>query len=156
MLQIAPEKLADLERAYRATHYDVFDGQSTVQIRVNAVSAPLDQLLAKYQCGIWAFITAHNPYSQPVDDLKNQTRHQELIAEVEGLGTPFLKAVGRDPTGQWPPEESLLIMGIDRECAIAIGKKYNQNAILYGEHGAPAQLLWLVEPSSPSASCSSH
>jgi hypothetical protein len=42
-----------------------------------------------------------------------------------------------------PPEKSLLILGINKEQAIAIGNEYEQNAIVYGEVGQAAQLLLL-------------
>jgi hypothetical protein len=51
--------------------------------------------------------------------------------------------MGKDPTGVWTPEPSWLILGITRPKAIAIGQKFEQNAIVYGELNQAAELQWL-------------
>jgi len=51
---------------------------------------------------------------------------------------------GRDPEGQWRAEPSVLIMGIPRAEAEALGRRLEQNAIVYIEKGQAPELLVLV------------
>ncbi len=91
----------------------------------------------------WALITAANPYSKPLSELENQQRQQKLIEYLQELPWSWLDAVGKDRSGVWTPEPSLLILGIDRFEAIAVGRKFEQNALVYGELNQPAELQWL-------------
>jgi hypothetical protein len=91
----------------------------------------------------WALITASNPYSQILAELENQQRHQKLKEHLQELQYPWLEALGRDQTGTWTPEPSFWILGIERSQAIAIGRQFEQNAIVYGELHQPAELQWL-------------
>jgi len=52
---------------------------------------------------------------------------------------------GSGDDGQWPPERSLLILGILRDDAIRLGRDFGQRAVVYGEQGGRALLL----PCSP-------
>lgn len=58
-------------------------------------------------------------------------------ATYEGHG------VGEDP--KWEPELSLLIIGITKIDAILLGKKFEQNAIVYGTINTLPELLILNE-----------
>lgn len=136
-------KLAALNTAYRQTIYEVFTEEGIIQLRVNVKSFALDQLLQQYQQTTYALITASNPYSEPLSTQENHKRNEALAADLKRRAINLLSAVGRDESGQWSPEESLFVMGINRADAIEIGKKYSQNAILYGEIGNPPELLWL-------------
>ncbi len=45
-------------------------------------------------------------------------------------------------SGDWPPEESWLILGLTISDARLMAVKWEQLAFLYGEVGQPAQLIW--------------
>ncbi len=47
--------------------------------------------------------------------------------------------IGADPS--WTSERSLLILSITKDEAIEIGKKYKQNAIVFGIIYQPAELI---------------
>jgi hypothetical protein len=49
--------------------------------------------------------------------------------------------VGEDP--RWEPERSLFIIGISKDDASEIGKKFEQNAIVYGKIDFAPELLIL-------------
>jgi len=115
----------------------------------------------------WAFITAWNPGSKPTDDATNRRRQAELEAEVKQGGYAFYRGAGipddlierssgssfhvpRSSFGQaepaapgWKAEDSILIVGLDRDDAIAIGKKYGQAGIVIGTRGGEAELLFM-------------
>jgi hypothetical protein len=43
--------------------------------------------------------------------------------------------------GTWPPERSILVLGIEREAAVQLGGRFGQVAIVFGEAGGPATLV---------------
>ena len=52
--------------------------------------------------------------------------------------------VPRSSLDSWEPEESILILGIDSEDAVKLGKKYAQAAIVFGERNGLAQLVFNI------------
>ena len=140
--QMTKSKLTALDAAYRQAIYEVFSEKGVIQLRVNVTNFVLNELLQQYEQTTWALITAYNPYSEPLSIQENQKRNEALTTEMKPIYINLLSAVGRDESGEWLPEESLFVMGINRGDAIEIGKKYCQNAILYGEIGKPPELLW--------------
>ena len=125
--------------AYKNTRYHVFNTGITICIDENNVL--LDALLSKQDAKSWAYITAYNPFSKTYTDEANDSRHRLLLQSVAGFSS--FEGEGKGADESWPPEKSLLILGISKEQAIAIGNEYEQNAIVYGEFGKAAQLLLL-------------
>jgi hypothetical protein len=142
--KLAKAEVANLKMAYEQTIYEVYYGQATIQIKIGESCPALDSLIAQGdRRPSWVLITSSNPYSQLLSELENQRRHQRLIKHLTELQLPLFPAMGKDQTGVWTPEASCLILGIDRVQAIAIGRKFEQNAIVYGELNQPAELQWL-------------
>ena len=139
--QLTEEKLTE---AYQQTLYKVFYEDQTIVLRVGTPSAELTQLLQKLQYTTWALITAFNPHSQILGRDENAKRNYLLTSAVEKREFSFLRAAGYDPTGKWLPEESLLILDITQAEAVALGKTFQQNAILYGEVGVAPTLIWIA------------
>ncbi len=131
----------DLIEAYKNTKYKVFEVNLTIEIGKS--NQELDAILAKHNANEWAFITAFNPYSRVLTDNENKIRHIELKNLTKNYVTYEGHGVGEDPT--WEPELSLLIIGISMEEASIIGKKFEQNAIVYGELNNSPGLLILNE-----------
>ena len=125
--------------AYKNTRYHVFNTGITICIDENNVL--LDALLSKQDAKSWAYITAYNPFSQTFTAEANDARHRLLLQSVAAFSS--FEGEGKGADENWPPEKSLLILGITKEQAIAIGNEYEQNAIVYGEAGQAAQLLLL-------------
>ena len=125
--------------AYKNTRYHVFNTGITICIDENNVL--LDALLSKQDAKSWAYITAYNPFSQTFTAEANDARHRLLLQSVAAFSS--FEGEGKGADESWPPEKSLLILGISKEQAIAIGNEYEQNAIVYGEVGQAAQLLLL-------------
>jgi hypothetical protein len=59
---------------------------------------------------------------------------------------PYLLGYGEDSKGAWK-EESLLLMGVNQEYACTIGRKYEQNAIVWLELNQAPQLVFLLDES---------
>ena len=133
---------ADLRAAYLSTDYQAWTPYGPISIRVGQPSLELDRVLGKLGFNDWAFITAHNPGSRPLEERENQQRHEALLAEVAQRGWVYFSGRGVGDDACWPPEESLLILGVGRAEAVALGSQFGQNAIVCGQRDQPAQLVW--------------
>ncbi len=130
----------NLWEAYKETKYRVFD--SPIIIEVGKKCPELDLLLLEQKVQEWAFITAWNPFSKVLSDGENNERHLQLLDMVRQYKCWEGEGIGSDPA--WPPERSLLILGILHQEAIEIGKRFKQNAIVYGRINEAAELLRLL------------
>ena len=132
---------ADTVQAYRETEYRVC-GEPAFVLRIGQPSHELLELHQTSQVQCSAFITAYNPYSQPLQASENEQRQVALIQQLLGAGYTALRGVGQHPSNEWPGEESCLVLGIDRGAAKALGDQYEQNAIVWcGPDVVPELLL---------------
>lgn len=115
----------------------------------------IDALLETLQLSSWALITAWNPESsKEIPKEENKIQNESLLCDIQnqqythiryGFGASSNYDPQKSPSEQqdtiWAPEESFLILGISRESAILLGKKYRQNAILFGEKNGIVELV---------------
>jgi hypothetical protein len=101
----------------------------------------LDDLLTDHSVSTWAHVTASNPASRRLSDEDNMARQHELERDVAGLGVTSYPGEGVGDDGQWPPEPSLLILGIARGDAVRLGRRYGQLAVVCGERGRAGELV---------------
>jgi len=141
--QYTVDELAALQTAYERAIYEVYWGDKTIPLRIGQCCPQLDTLIIQHGLNFWALITAHNPYSQCLSASENQQHHRQLIEHLQKLKLPYLPAVGKDANGIWTPEASFCIFGLELDRAIAIGQKFNQNAIVYGKLNQLVGLQWL-------------
>lgn len=133
----------ELESAYRSTSYSVIvPGREPISIRCGARCMPLDLLLAESRATNWAFITACNPRSAPLDEDANAERMMRLEMLVRGRGLNCFQGEGQADDGDWPPEPSLLVLGISEADAVSIAREFEQYAIVSGSRGGEARLVW--------------
>ncbi|MBO0699096.1 MAG: DUF3293 domain-containing protein [Zavarzinella sp.] len=127
----------ELEAAYWATDYRVDDAPGgPFVIRIGECC---DRLAGAE----WAFVTACNPRSVCLSDEENARRTAELDAAVGERGWTVYRGHGVGRDGTWPPEPSLLIVGIAEADALGLAKRFGQNAIVAGRAGGPARLVWV-------------
>jgi len=137
--------------AYLAAHYTVNESPlGAFVIRCGEQSPEVATLLTDERVGQWAFVTAENPGSAPLDRRANAERMRQLRAAVEALGFRHYPGRGESPGGDWPAEASLLVLGIPEAEAVALGRRFAQLAILTGSRDEPARLVWLDSPTGPS------
>jgi hypothetical protein len=136
------ENRAELETFYRQTDYVVDDGDAAFTIRLDRDNAELNNWLREHQVGSWAFLTAYNPRSEALSQEQNDARQSELITVLEEQN--YRNYQGRGVGDDWE-EPSLFICEITREAAINIGKRFEQNAILWGEMNKEPELIWCVD-----------
>ncbi|MEO1340696.1 MAG: DUF3293 domain-containing protein [Cyanobacteria bacterium J06635_13] len=141
--KFTPEQIAALQTAYEQTIYEVYNSGQTITLSIDQEHPQLNKLMQQYHVASWAIVTAVNPYSQPLTELENRQRNQQLQTYLQRLNLSILPAVGKDCRGDWTPEPSFIILGIDRQNAIAVGQKFAQNAIVYGAINQPATLVWI-------------
>jgi hypothetical protein len=127
--------------AYRRTRFRADTELGPVVIRVGEVCPMLDALLRGSGCDTWAYVSAFNPGSVRVSDAWNSARQRELEYAVRQRGHPMFPGEGVGDDGTWPPERSVLVLGIDREAAVQLGRRFGQRAIVCGELGSPAVLV---------------
>ncbi len=132
---------SDTVQAYRETEYRVC-GQPAFVLRIGQPSPELLQLQHAHQVQCSAFITACNPYSQPLQAAENRQRQGALVQQVRVAGYAVLSGVGQHPSNDWPGEESCLVLGIALDAAKALGNQHGQNAIVWcGADGSPELVL---------------
>ena len=119
-----------LVSAYRRTHYRVADQGYAFTMLIDQPCLALQECMARAQVREVALITAWNPRSAPTSQEANDRAQRSLRSELATQAWPLLHGVGVDPDGHWPSEPNLLILGIARAQASALGRSYRQNAIV--------------------------
>lgn len=132
----------DLVRAYRLTDYRVCEGGTEFVLHVDEYSPALRTFLKERGATSAAFLTGWNPLSQPLPQADNDRAHEALRLRAGVLGLEWVEALGADPTGQWPPERSLLIVGAGLETARPLAADSDQNAFVWiGGDAVPRLIL---------------
>ena len=124
----ATEELLD---DYRRSDYFVIDNGASIPVRIGELSEGLAPLYRRYGVESSAFITAFNPGSVPASAAENEVANGVLAADLECLACPFLSGEAHDPRGEGPSELGFFCFGLERDIAISLGKKYDQNAVVW-------------------------
>ncbi len=136
----ASEELAE---AYRRTEFRVSDRGWEFVLRHGEHCRALKECHAAFGVTCSAYITAWNPRSEPMSREENEAAQAQLEAKINAMGHPFLRGEGVDPTGSWPGEPSVLVLGISGNDAQRIGRAYGQNAIVVAGRDAAARVVML-------------
>ena len=75
------------------------------------------------------FMTAANPYGEPLSASANIKRNKELAKWLSSRGLGFIRIRGRFGG----PEKSFIVNNITRSEAVAAGLEFEQEAIIWGE-----------------------
>jgi hypothetical protein len=126
--------------AFARTEFRAEIGGARVAIRIGATDALLDELLDSRGVSCWAYVTAWNPRAHALPPGENALRHDALVRSLERSGFRFFEGEGVGEGAGWPPERSVLILGISEPEALALGDRCEQEAIVVGERGQPARL----------------
>ena len=131
-----------LIQAFRNTHYRI-DTVPPFIMKVGMASQPLRQLYTHYRSDCAAYITACNPFGRRLSEADNTARQAALSSELTDRGLEFIDGVGLDSKGKWPGEASFLVLGLSLEATRALASKYEQNAVVWCDKDAVAQLVLL-------------
>lgn len=135
---IAPDLLA----AYRKTLY-VVQTPSPFTLKVGEASPELRQWMQGHACHCAVFLTACNPYSQALNDAENAQRQRALEQEILRRNLPWAHGLGQPQEGQWKPEPSYLVGGLALDEGRTLGRRFEQNALLWCGQDTLVQLILL-------------
>jgi|SRR5882672_855449 len=128
--------------AYEKAHYVVF-GEPELVLRIGERNPDLDELLEAEGAATAAFITAANPRGEEIGAWENEIANAALVESQTAAGFACYSGEGRDPEGSWAPERSALVVGISRADAEAVGRAFEQNAIVFVTRGQAPELVVL-------------
>ncbi|MER1966385.1 DUF3293 domain-containing protein [Castellaniella sp. GW247-6E4] len=132
---------ADPRQAYLGADYTVRT-DPPFTLRIGEPSAALIRLYARLGCERCVYLTACNPRSRLLRPAANRRRMRALAAALAQRGWNPIAGEGRDPSGRWPAEPSLLVPGMDIPEALALARRFGQNAFAAaGSEGIP-ELVW--------------
>jgi hypothetical protein len=139
----------DLWAAYHATRFEAETPFGKASISTNKAHPDLDAIVERHGCASWCFITASNPGSRALDTSRNEDRNRSLRSDLyaEGAG-PVFPGLGVPGDSGWTPEASFLALGVARDRAIELGRRYGQNAVVWGRLRERAELLDCRESSA--------
>lgn len=129
--------------AYKQTEYRILEPAHCIYI--GQFHPQLDLWLEHLQASTWAFLTADNPYSDPQPLARNQAALKKLKWAIKHLHLPAFAAEGADPSGEWPPEQSLWVPDIRLAQARLLGQQFGQHAFVWGEKAKAAELILLSD-----------
>ena len=132
---------AELIAAYQRTEYRVSDGVYAFVLRVEEPSPLLRACHAAHGVQCSAFLTAWNPHSAPTPLDVNTAAMSRLEQELDAMGLRWLRGEGVDPAGDWPGEPSLLALGLNEAAAVALARRFAQNAIVCAAADAVPHLV---------------
>ncbi len=135
-----------LRAAYERAVYVVF-GSPPVEFRIGEPNEVLDALLQMCRSDRAAFVSSAN--TRGVVTPENERRLADFllrsqVRDLQDTGSyRIYQGEGRDPEGKWNAEPSVLIVGIERAAAEALGRRLEQNAIVVIEKGKAPELVLL-------------
>jgi hypothetical protein len=133
----------DLRRAYENAIYAVFASPG-IEFRIGKASDVLDAMMAMNRVRSAAFVSSATARGAASPENERRLADFLLRAQTAGMSYRIYQGEGRDPEGKWRAEPSVLIMGIPRGEAEALGRKLEQNAIVWIEKGQAPELVVLV------------
>ncbi|WP_168797664.1 DUF3293 domain-containing protein [Neolewinella litorea] len=137
--QSTPSPDEQLARAYRNAVYVV----NGFDLKIDEPHPDFDAWLTERGHHHYLILTAYNPYSTPLPAAVNAERHATLLHLLEARNFSFTAASGSDPEGGWPEELGVCLLDVPREQAYAIGRIYQQHAVVEGQRGGTPDLVWL-------------
>lgn len=128
--------------AYRCTRYDVFDSSNIISLRIGELSTPLADVYHRNNVQTSVFITAWNPLGVFLSDQVNEQANHGLRVLLAKEGIKYLEGAGVGTDTAWPPEKSLLALGVSNDQALALCSHFKQNAVVFiGADCIPALML---------------
>ncbi len=101
------------------------------------------QQLEEFGIKSYAFITAWNPGSQPLDQWHNRWRNLNLEMELHPHCRLLRRGMGIGTNENWQSEESFWALDIPVEKAVEIGRQFGQNAMVVWQEGGVPELWWI-------------
>ena len=136
---------SELLAAYRATTYRVFFPDVFCDLRLDKVSDVLRHFLESSGAVTFAILTAYNPASLKMHDANNERLQSEIELWLRQANYLVFSGENQADDEVWPIEKSCCVLGLSLADACELGKKYGQNAIVFGGADAVPRLHWIKE-----------
>ena len=140
-----------LAAAYRATTYRVQTCAGDFALRIGVLKPEFDDFLfrqppphvlaGRSSAAGWGIVTAYNP-GVVLADCQNQLHQRRLRERIAASGWSFHGARNIADDAAWPEEASCLVLSVDEQQILALGREFCQLAVLYGRTGLAPALLW--------------
>jgi len=130
-----------LQYAYLNTDYHVDAPDADFKLNIGCYSPELDQLHQKFGVSSSLYITAFNPFGDLLMDEENKAKQKMLVSEITDLGFDMMTGRGIAQSGDWPPEESVIVLGCNESTAITLSQKYHQNAVVFSNQNSIPRLI---------------
>lgn len=140
---------AELIAAYQRTEYRVDDDGHAFVLRVEEPAPLLRACHEAFDVACSAYVTAWNPHSVATPLEVNRAAMARLEQDLTAAGWRWLRGHGVDPEGAWPAEPSVLVLGLDQAAAVALARRYEQNAIVCAGPDAVPHLVICATPAAP-------
>lgn len=131
--------------AYRSARYQAGFGLDAIALHVDQYSEPLSQLFVASGHRCAAFITACNPLGVRQSPELNRAacaRLRDRLNQYVSRPDQIVEGAGFDPSGDWAPEESFLVLGLGLAESRALGEEFHQNAMVWaGANAIPGLIL---------------
>lgn len=132
-----------LLRSYFATIYEFPFSGGTLRASLDGESVKDDSSLPELLRGQFAVLTAYNPRSMLLPRRVNDGRHQ-VMRDMLILGCyrvePCIGFEAEKRESVWR-EPAWLVHGMDREEAIAFGRVFRQNVVVFATGGRPSIIV---------------
>lgn len=129
----------DYKKIYSNAYYLIYD--INYKIKLNDFNPVIDALFDDIDIKEWGFITGFNPQSISHCTEENNSFNENLFNDLNKY--KIFEGEGGDNESEWEPEKSFLVLGINKNELIKLGKEYDQKAVIYGEIGKKAELLFI-------------
>ena len=137
--QIHPDKV----RAYLATDYWLGHTAHDIVLKIGIRSEGLAALFSERSVCCGAFLTACNPRGAIQPDAANERGHAELAHLLQEHGAAAIEGSGSGKDTDWPAEKSWFALGLQLDPAKDIGRRFDQDAIVWVGPDAVPQLILL-------------
>jgi hypothetical protein len=137
--QIHPDKV----KAYLATDYRLGHSDQDIVLNIGTRSGRLVSLFAEHGVSCGAFLTAYNPRGAIQPDSANESSHAELAYLLQEHGIAAIEGNGSEEGSDWPAEKSWFALGLQLDPAKDLGRRFDQDAIVWVGPDAVPQLILL-------------
>ena len=134
----------ELINAYCKANYEILV-EPTFSFKIGQKSPKLINFLHRYNSNTAAYVTAFNPLSKKTPYSLNLKFQEKLYNILSKSTHAFFEGRGNDPDKVWPEEPGFLILSIPKLDAVQLGRKFNQNAIVWIEIKSAPKLVNLIE-----------
>ena len=136
---IHPDKI----RAYLATGYRLGHTPQDMVLTIGQRSERLAALFEDRGVSCGAFLTAYNPLGVLQSNAANSAAHAQIAGKLQALGLQTIEGSGSEEGTDWPAEKSYFALGLALAPAQALGRQFDQDAIVWVGPDAVAQLILL-------------